>query len=147
MKFKCTKGECQVYGKVSTIQLFFRNNGELAYGRAMHYTSRVKGKPQFEYHPQNLDALKDLLKTQPISLTTEKATEGQVGQTKNGDLNAPENSLLISKASVGGIPQAWYGAGLLSLWSKGRVGSNPTSRAKLILLNGALLPVNSANIQ
>jgi hypothetical protein len=28
-----------------------------------------------------------------------------------------------------GIPQAWYGAGLLSLWSKGRVGSIPTSRA------------------
>jgi hypothetical protein len=31
-----------------------------------------------------------------------------------------------------GIPQAWYGAGLLSLWSKGRVGSIPTSRAKLL---------------
>ena len=30
---------------------------------------------------------------------------------------------------TGGVPQAWYGAGLLSLWSKGRVGSNPTPRA------------------
>jgi hypothetical protein len=34
--------------------------------------------------------------------------------------------------SACGIPQAWYGAGLLSLWSKGRVGSIPTSRAIFI---------------
>jgi hypothetical protein len=42
-----------------------------------------------------------------------------------------ENRHKIDKADVCGIPQAWYGAGLLSLWSKGRVGSIPTSRAIL----------------
>ena len=41
---------------------------------------------------------------------------------------------LEHKVTLCGIPQAWYGAGLLSLWSKGRVGSNPTSRAKLLFL-------------
>jgi len=30
------------------------------------------GKPQFTYHPQTLETLKDLLKTQGINLTTEK---------------------------------------------------------------------------
>ena len=43
-------------------------------------------------------------------------------------LNKAELSI-IWKTRACGIPQAWYGAGLLSLWSKGRVGSIPTPRA------------------
>jgi hypothetical protein len=93
MKIKCIHSECKVCGKVSLIQLFFRSNGELSYGRARHYLGRKNGKPEFEYHPQSTDALKDLLKTQPISLTTEKAMDGQVGHKDNGDLVKPENSL------------------------------------------------------
>jgi hypothetical protein len=54
MKIKCKQFECEVCGKVSTIQLFFRSNGELAYGRARHYIGRVNNKPQFEYHKQSL---------------------------------------------------------------------------------------------
>jgi hypothetical protein len=45
------------------------------------------------YHPQCIESLKTLLKTQSISLTTEKATDGQVGHTNNDDLLKPANSL------------------------------------------------------
>jgi hypothetical protein len=47
---------------------------------------------------------------------------------QKGLIEIQHNGLADVKAC--GIPQAWYGAGLLSLWSKGRVGSIPTSRAK-----------------
>jgi hypothetical protein len=93
MKFKCLKSKCVICGKVSMIQLFIRSNGELAYGRARHYTGQLNGKPQFEYHPQSLEYLKTLLKTQSISLTTEKAMDGQVGHIKNDDLENYGNSL------------------------------------------------------
>jgi hypothetical protein len=65
------------------IQLFFRSNGELAYGRARHYIGKNNGKPQFEYHPQSMESLKTLLKTQGISLTSEKAASGQIGQSQS----------------------------------------------------------------
>jgi hypothetical protein len=78
------------YGRVSFIQLFFRSNDELAYARSRHYIGRVSNKPKFEYHPQSLESLKTLLKAQSISLTTEKATDGQIDQTKNVDLNTSE---------------------------------------------------------
>ncbi len=48
MKYKCVKSVCEVCGKVSTIQLFFRSIGELAYGRARHYLGKKEDKPQFE---------------------------------------------------------------------------------------------------
>ncbi len=109
MKFKCVKSECGVCGKVSLIQLFIRNNGQLAYGRARHYTGQLKGKPQFEYHPQSMESLKTLLKTQGISLTTEKATSGQIGQSQNKeahDLNKPKNSL--KQQNMSGCRLVWF---------------------------------------
>ena len=45
---------------------------------------------------EDLESLKTLLKTQGISLTTEKALSGQLGQSqteKQHDLNKPENCL------------------------------------------------------
>jgi hypothetical protein len=54
MQIKCKQFNCEICSKVSTIQLFYRSNGELAYGRARHYKGRLNGKPQFEYHQQTL---------------------------------------------------------------------------------------------
>ena len=122
MKFRCVKAECQVCGKVSMIQLFFRNNGELAYGRARHYVCKANGKPQFEYHPQSRESLKTLLKTQPISLPTDKAIDGQVGQESNGDLLKPEKSL--NQEYARGCRLAW--SRLVDLGSIDS-GSNPGS--------------------
>ena len=94
MKMKCVKSECEICGKASLMQLFFRSNGEVSYGRARHYIGKREGKPQFVYHPQSIETLKTLLKTQSISLTTEKALDGQMGQTKNDDLINHKNSLI-----------------------------------------------------
>ena len=106
MKFKCIKSECVICSKVSLIQLFIRSNGKLAYGRARHYTGQVKGKPQFTYHPQSMDSLKTLLKTQGISLTTEKANSGQIGQADNDDLLKPKNSL--NQQNMSGCRLVWF---------------------------------------
>ncbi len=76
----------------------------------------------------------------------EIAEAGQVGvQTNIEHLTNPETDLETNKLSMCGIPQAWYGAGLLSLWSKGRVGSIPTSRAKLLFTKRTQLFANIAN--
>jgi hypothetical protein len=109
MKFKCVKSECAICGKVSLIQLFIRSNGDLAYCRARHYTGQRNGKPQFTYHPQSMDSLKTLLKTQGISLTTEKANRGQIGQSQNKevhDLNKPEKSL--NQQNMSGCRLVWF---------------------------------------
>jgi hypothetical protein len=122
MQFKCIQGKCQVCGKVSTIQLFIRTNHELAYARARHDSGTLNGKPQFQYHPQNVDVLKTLLKTQSISLTTEKAQNGQVGQANNIDLLKPQKSL--NQQNSRGCRLAW--SRLVDLGSIDS-GSNPGS--------------------
>ncbi len=48
---------CEVCGKVDLIQVFFRADGTVRYGRARHYLRRINGKPQFEYHLQSLEYL------------------------------------------------------------------------------------------
>jgi hypothetical protein len=82
MKSKCVNSKCAAWGKVSLMQLLYRTTGELSYGRTIHYLGRNNGKPLFEYNPQSIESLKDLLKAQSISLTTEKAMDGQVVTNK-----------------------------------------------------------------
>jgi hypothetical protein len=122
MKTKCVKSKCEVCGKFSLIQLFFRSSEELSYARARHYTGKKNGKPQFEYHPQSIESLKTLLKTQSISVTTEKATDGQIGQSNDDDLLNPENSL--NQRNARGCRLAW--SRLVDLGSIDS-GSNPGS--------------------
>jgi hypothetical protein len=52
------------------------------------------------------EALKTLLKTQHISLNTEKATDGQVGHKGNIDLIKPKDSL--NQQSKGGCRLVWF---------------------------------------
>jgi hypothetical protein len=122
MKIKCVRFPCQTCSKLASIQLFYNKNGDIKYARARHYTGTLNGKPQFQYHPQNIDALKTLLKTQPISLTTEKALDGQVGQANNIDQLNPENSL--NQQNSWGCRLAW--SRLVDLGSIDS-GSNPGS--------------------
>jgi hypothetical protein len=97
MQIKCKQFECGVCGKVSTIQLFFRSNGELAYGRARHYLGRENNKPQFEYHKQTLEYLKSKLSKLP----TDRNNIGHMGHTVNDDLEKPQNSSKISSMAGG----------------------------------------------
>jgi|GEM_PF-2919106 hypothetical protein len=57
MQIKCKQFNCEVCGKLASIQVFYNKSGEIKYARARHYTGKVKGKPQFEYHQQTLQYL------------------------------------------------------------------------------------------
>jgi hypothetical protein len=125
MKIKCARYPCQICSKLASIQVFYSKSGDIKYTRARHYIGTLNGKPQFMYHPQNIDVLKTLLKTQSISLTTEKATDGQVGQAKHNDLLKPEKCL--NQQNSGGCRLAW--SRLVDLGSIDS-GSNPGSPTK-----------------
>ena len=106
MKIKCLRFPCEVCTKLASGQIFCNKSDVTKYARARHYTGILNGKPQFMYHRQSIEALKDLLKSQNISLDTEKAVDGQVGQTKNDDLNNHKNSL--NQQSKGGCRLVWF---------------------------------------
>jgi hypothetical protein len=99
MKIKYVKLECQCK-KMGLAQIFLNNEGTIRYERIRHFSHKdaISHKPQLTYPKiDNLDALKDLLKSHNISLDTEKALSGQLGQSKSKevrDLLKPENSLI-----------------------------------------------------
>jgi hypothetical protein len=79
-------------------------------------------KPPFQYNPQSIESLKTLLKTQSISVNTEKVESGQAGQIKNVDLTNSENILI--QENTRGCRLAW--SRLVDLGSIDS-GSNPGS--------------------
>ncbi len=63
VKIRCFKFQCEVCNQVSTIQVFFKRNGEVSYGRARHYQRLNENKkPVFEYHTQSKEYLIEKLK-------------------------------------------------------------------------------------
>ena len=80
-------------------QVFLSKKAAIRYARVKHFSHNdaISHKPQFIYcRIDDLDSLKTLLKTQGISLTTEKAFSGQISQSENKekrDLLKPEKSL------------------------------------------------------
>lgn len=111
MKIKCVSKflcECK---NVGLAQLFLNREGSIRYARVRHYShsNAVTHKPQFTYCKiEDLESLKTLLKTQGISLTTEKAISGQIGQSQSKvhDLLKPENSL--NQQKVCGRRLVWF---------------------------------------
>jgi hypothetical protein len=75
--------------------MFLNKAGSIRYARVRHYSHNdaTTHKPQFTYCKiEDLESLKTLLKTQGISLTTEKAISGQIGQSQSKeahDLSKP----------------------------------------------------------
>jgi hypothetical protein len=112
MKIKCVKLECQCK-KMGLAQLFLNKEGNIKYARIRHYShiNAETHKPQFTYCKiEDIEALKTLLKSQGISLSTEKAESGQLGQctnTKVCDLVSHENSSILE--NKGGRSLAWLG--------------------------------------
>jgi len=96
MKICCEKFECIVCGKVSTIQLFFRGNGELAYGRARHYKGRINDKPKFEYHPKSIEYLQRKLNQIPKYDKSNKI--GQIGHSTNIDPQKTEEGTILKNS-------------------------------------------------
>ena len=97
-RIKCLKLRCKC-GKVGLAQVFLRKDGSISYARVRYYSHRDKDsrKPQFIYCKiEDQEALKALLKSQGISLSTDKAEAGQLCQSqidKNHDLENPNSSL------------------------------------------------------
>jgi hypothetical protein len=58
MQIKCSQSNCEVCGKLASIQVFYNKSGEMKYSRARHYVGRVNNKPRFEYHQQSLQYIK-----------------------------------------------------------------------------------------
>jgi hypothetical protein len=109
MKIKCYRFPCEVCSKLASIQVFYNKSGDIKYSRSRHYIGSLNGKPQFEYHPQNIDSLKTLLKTQGINLSVEKAASGQLGQNqtqKQHDLIKTESGLV--QQNRGGCRLVWF---------------------------------------
>ena len=79
--------------KKGLAQLFLRKDTTIRYARIRHYThiDKESKKPQFTYCKlQELHALKTLLLNKGISLSTDKATAGQVGHKQGFESLDPQ---------------------------------------------------------
>jgi hypothetical protein len=114
MKAKCFKFECEQCVIPSTIQVFYRQTGEIASGRARHYKGRVNGKPQFDYHPLSIEYIKRKLR----ELGIENNGLGLVGlenikgSTKNDDDTQKNESSPFTKNNNKNSLVKWTGGDL-----------------------------------
>jgi hypothetical protein len=86
MKIKCVKLQCPICGNSGSCQLFLNRLLQIRYARVRHYShiNKESRKPQFTYCKlTDLEALKTLLSKKNISLTTDNAKSGQIGQRSN----------------------------------------------------------------
>jgi hypothetical protein len=94
VKYKCFKIQCPVCRDAGSIQLFINKKGEVRYARTRHYL----GNGKFSYCKiEDTEALKTLLKSQGISMSTDKANNGSMGQgqtLKLHDIKLKESSLI-----------------------------------------------------
>ena len=127
VKYKCYKANCPVCKASGSIQLFMNRNREIRYARTRHYShiDKVTKKPQFTYYRiEDLETLKTLLLNKGISISTDKATSGQLGQTSNAEIHDLElkdsssNSIIKGAGSSVRIEHHPPKVGV--------VGSNPT---------------------
>jgi hypothetical protein len=111
MRIKCLKLECQC-GKTELGQLFLNKEGTIRYARVRHFSHNdtLTHKPQFTYcRIGDLDAVKTLLKSQDMSLDTEKAVSGHIGQVESRevpDLETPKDSL--NQQNMCGRRLVWF---------------------------------------
>jgi hypothetical protein len=117
VKYKCFKAECPECKVSGSIQLFLNRESEVRYARTRHYShiDRESKKPRFTYCKINdLEALKTLLSDNNISLTTDRAKNGQTGQHSVAgihDHNLRDLSPKQETKSLGSL--AWWGVTLV----------------------------------
>ncbi len=113
MKIKCYSGvECKVCHLKGMLQAFLNKEGNVKYARVRHYSHLdvATHKPQFTYCKiEDMNSLKDLLKSEGNSLFTVKAESGQLGQNQNDkecDLDTSRNSFI--QQNKGGCRLVWF---------------------------------------
>ena len=126
MKIKCLKMECPQCHKKGLAQLFLRKDSTIRYARIRHYShiDKESRKPQFTYCKlRELHELKTLLLNKGISLSTDKATAGQVGHNQGFESLDPQlrgctlvqqnkpgasNSVRIEHQPLGLVISFWF---------------------------------------
>ena len=130
MKIKCVKMQCPICGSAASCQLFLNRDGRIRYARVRHYShiDSESHKSQFTYYKlTDLDVLKTLLLNKGISLSTDKATSGQLGQRSNAqihDLELKDSSLISKIKGAGSSVRIEHHPPKV-----GVVGSSPVSRS------------------
>ena len=111
MKIKCVKLLCQCK-KVGLAQIFLNRAGEIKYAKIRHYShlDAISHKPQFTYYKiEDLESLKTLLKSQGISLNTERAINGQLGQSESKKVYDQEDSeKSLVQQNMSGCRLVWF---------------------------------------
>ena len=112
---------CEVCSKMGYLQKLTKN-----YSRVRHYAglNSITKKPRFEYHKQSFQYVDNYLKQQnrnKIDLIDQKPI----------DLNLNNNGSNL-KNMLRGCPSLVGGRPAKPVVSNGRVGSNPTPRAKMV---------------
>ncbi len=113
MKIRCIKSDCEVCGISSTIQVFFKSNGQIGYGRSRHYLGKLDGKPQFEYHTQTTAYLEKRLVELGITYDT-VSHDQQINSKNNGD-SLKQNSSSKTSSKVFVEPSAGFGPATITL--------------------------------
>ena len=116
---------CNVCGKMGYLQHLSKN-----YYRVRHYggLNPITQKPRFEYHKQNPSYIDKVFKEQANN--NEALSIDLIGQG-NINLNL-NNSGFNLKNALRGCPSLVGGRPAKPVVSNGRVGSNPTPRAKMV---------------
>ena len=107
-KIKCLKLKCPQCGLGGLAQVFLNADGRVRYVRVRHYKGLNESRtPQFEYHKvSDVEAVKDLLKSEGISVVNSKAETGSLGQKPNAqiyDLKPKDSSLKQQNMRLGSL--------------------------------------------
>ena len=99
MRIKCFKLPREVCSQVSTIQVFFKQNGEVSYGRARHYQRlNETKKPVFEYHTQSKEYL-----TEKLKYVLPKIDQHSDLNQRNDDRKLKESSSISKNRRAGSL--------------------------------------------
>ena len=126
-KTKCVKDfRCEFCGIPGMLQVLSER-----YARVRHYKCLKNGKPVFEYHRNSIEYVNGILANIKYDQSNHKSSSGQCKASFSIDQNLKESSSDLEKIGRG-CPSLVGGRPAKPVVSNGRVGSNPTPRAKMV---------------
>ena len=113
---------CEVCKNLGQLQHLGKN-----YYRVKHYLGSVDGKLKFEYHKQSFQYVESILGKSTTNKNIDPIDQKSIDLNLNNSGSDFKNMLRGCPSLVGGRPAK-------PVVSNGRVGSNPTPRAKMVFL-------------
>ena len=133
-KTKCVKDfKCEVCGIPGMLQILSEN-----YARVRHYKYLRNGKLVFEYHRNSIEYVNGILANIKYDQSNHKSSSGQCKASFSIYQNLKESSSDLEKNGRG-CPSLVGGRPAKPVVSNGRVGSNPTPRAILLVQREAMI--------